>query len=160
MGMVDCLSGDNLDCILDGKTALQILGYDGKNWYRPVSFTSAVQYYMQLLTQSAFAICSYDMLANGDTGECKLLPNWDESLNKLSEHVSEIMAQVKDEFWNSLGDEDNLPPWIEETLLVHKDAGQDGTNAIRDDVSTEIQTFFGGFTIEDNGDFAMNFFGW
>jgi hypothetical protein len=155
--MVDCLSGENIDCVLDGKTALQILAYDGKNWYRPVSLTAAVQYYMQLLSQSAFAICSYDMLANGNTEECKLLPDWDQALGKLSEHVSEVMAEVKDDFWNSMGNEDQLPQWIDESVINHRDAGQDGANAIVDEVSNEIQNFISGADIDET--FAMNMLG-
>merc|ERR1719272_463767 len=120
------------------------------NWYRPVSLAVSVQYYMQLLQQTAFAICSYDILRNNNN-ECKLLPDWDASLQRLGEHISDVMAEVNSDFWNGMG-ADMVPRFIDEHMVSHHDGEYDGAKAIRDAVRQEVDAFFKG----DDASFSMN----
>lgn len=154
--VVDCLAGDNVDCILQGQTALQILAQHGKNWYCPVSLAESVQYYMQLLQQTAFAICTYDLLRNGNQ-ECKLLPDWNTSLIHLGSKVSNVMEEVRSDFWNSM-DADRVPEYIDfyiQKFCVNP-GGYDGAIAIRDAVAQEVEDIFQG----DDPSFSMNMLGW
>jgi len=153
--MVYCLAGVNFDCIFQGQTALQILAQHGVNWYRPASLASSVQYYVQLLQQTALAICTYDLLKNNDK-DCKLLDGWDKSLTHLGKKISEVMAEVKSDFWNSMG-QDMLPTFMDHSVDQHHDGGHQGAVAVRDAVASEIRDFF-----QDKGDasFSMAMLGW
>jgi len=136
-----CLSGHNMDCVFSGKTPLEILlnGQD-EPYMHPQLLIDSIQYYFLLLQKSSVAICAYSMLFLDDT-ECKLMPTLKDDMSAVVSAMSTTVTSMKQQFWGSMG-ANMLPPVIQYWVDQHANQGQQGANAIRDMVKSELETYY------------------
>jgi enamine deaminase RidA (YjgF/YER057c/UK114 family) len=135
-----CLAGTNVDCVLGGKTALEILLQDGTTYDRPIMLTNAIKYYWLLLQKSSVAICAYSQLALGDD-TCKLMPSLSDKLTGVSKAMQNTMANMKSAFMNSWSTA-GMPPVIKFWVDQHANQELDGINAILPQLETEFDQYY------------------
>eukprot|EP00450_Noctiluca_scintillans_P001517 CAMPEP_0194481696 /NCGR_PEP_ID=MMETSP0253-20130528/3995_1 /TAXON_ID=2966 /ORGANISM="Noctiluca scintillans" /LENGTH=925 /DNA_ID=CAMNT_0039321197 /DNA_START=54 /DNA_END=2831 /DNA_ORIENTATION=- len=135
-----CLSGTNVDCVLGGKTALEILLQDGTTYDRPIKLTNAIKYYWLLLQKSSIAICAYSRLALGDE-TCKLMPSLSDKLTSVSKAMQSTVANMKSAFSNSMV-EGSMPPVIKFWVDQHANQKEDGISAILPQLGVEFDQYY------------------
>jgi len=139
--LVQCLAGQNVDCVLGQKTVLEILLTDGENYDRPLRLTQAIQYYFLLLQKSSVAICAYSRLFLDDDDSCKLLPGLKDGLTSVTTSMQRAIMKMKTGFSGSFGS-GKLPLVISSFVDQHADKGVDGVDPILNGVRQQLDTYY------------------
>ena len=94
--LVQCLAGQNVDCVLGQQTVLEILLMEGENYDRPLRLTQATQYYFLLLQKSSVAICAYSRLFLDDDS-CKFMPGLKDGLTSVTTSMQRAIMKMNND---------------------------------------------------------------
>jgi len=140
--LVDCLAASNVDCVLQGRSALEILLSDGQIYVRPRMLTFSLKYYFILIQKSSVAICAYAQLFLDDK-ECNFMPNLQSGFSSVANKMKAVTTSMKDDFWASVG-ADKLPPVAQYFTDMHANQDFDGAKAIATGVENELNYWYFG----------------
>jgi len=139
--LTECLSGKNQDCILQGRSALEIILYNGQTYPRPLVLTKSLQYYFILAQKSAVAICAYSQLVLGDKS-CAFMPKLKDNMQAMAQGMKTVTSSMRDAEFRSQMGSGKAPGVIKYFIDQHANGGADGAAAARTQIQNELQTYY------------------